>query len=607
MKKTLLNLLLCIVLLVCVLLSYGSQKAYAAGEFQTNYDVQYAISPKGVTIVTQHVTLTNKQSNFYPRQYSIRIDSVKIANIIAYDDGGVISPLITQDGQKTEIQLMFNAQVIGIDKELRFTLRYENGDVVTKNGSIWEIQIPGITDDSDITEYTVSLSVPPTFGPNAYMTPLPSSGQKWTKDQLIHGGISAAYGEKQNYILSLLYHISNPQIVDNTVEIAIPADSPYQKVAIQSITPKPQNIVRDEDGNWLARYALSPMQQLDIKAQLALQIYLRAQDDVPAGNIDASKYLAAMKYWETTDPRIVELSQALRTPRQVYDYVVRTLSYDYDRVTQPFERKGALTALSNPDDSLCSEFTDLFVALARASGIPAREVVGYAYTTNTRLRPLSLVDDILHAWPEYYDFDKKDWIPIDPTWANTTGGVNYFDKLDFNHIVFARHGLSSEYPYPAGYYRRSGKKDKDISVAFSDHSFEIPEPKINVTFQLPNTITAGFATQGTLSVENLASVSNSGVSISVESPEVGIVKKLDNQYFPPLSNMVFTINLPAFPYTYHKDIAIIAEVNDDKHSYVVHVQPMYGVVTACVIVLLVIVLFVVVLRKKFSWKKSKKR
>ncbi|MBU1326992.1 transglutaminase family protein [Patescibacteria group bacterium] len=607
MKETLCKLFLRIVLSVCVFFCFGSPKAYASGEFQANYDVQYAISPKGITIVTQHVTLTNKLSNFYPRQYAIRIDSVKIGNVIAYDDGGVITPVITQDGQKTEIQLTFNTQVIGIDKELRFTLRYENGDVVTKNGSIWEIQIPGITDDSDITQYTVSLNVPPTFGPNAYMTPLPSSGQKWTREQLIHGGISAAYGEKQNYILSLFYHISNPQVIDRAVEIALPSDSPYQKVAIQSITPKPQNIVRDEDGNWLARYALSPMQQLDIKAELAIQIYLRAQEDVPSGNIDTSKYLAPMKYWETTDPRIIELSQSLRTPRQVYNYVVRTLSYDYNRVTQPFERKGALAALSNPDNSLCSEFTDLFIALARASGIPSREVVGYAYTTNTRLRPLSLVEDILHAWPEYYDFDKKLWIPIDPTWANTTGGVNYFDKLDYNHIVFAHRGLSSEYPYPAGYYRRTEKKDKDISVTFSDHSFAIPEPKINVIFQLPNTITAGFASQGTLIVENQTSVSNPGVSIYVESPDVGIMKKFDNQYFPPLSNMAFTINLPALPYTYHKDIAITANVNEQKHSHVVHVQPMYGVVIACVIVLLVTGLFIVVLLKKFPWKKSKKR
>ena len=58
------------------------------------------------------------------------------------------------------------------------------------------------------------------------------------------------------------------------------------------------------------------------------------------------------------------------------------------------------------------EFTDLFVAIARAAGIPARESVGYAYTTNSRLRPLSLVTDVLHAWPEYYDADKKIWVHL---------------------------------------------------------------------------------------------------------------------------------------------------------------------------------------------------
>jgi len=53
------------------------------------------------------------------------------------------------------------------------------------------------------------------------------------------------------------------------------------------------------------------------------------------------------------------------------------------------------------------EFTDLFIALSRAAGIPAREINGFAYTDDIRLRPLDLVTDMLHAWPEYYDEEKE--------------------------------------------------------------------------------------------------------------------------------------------------------------------------------------------------------
>ncbi len=63
---------------------------------------------------------------------------------------------------------------------------------------------------------------------------------------------------------------------------------------------------------------------------------------------------------------------------------------------------------------------------------------------------MSLVKDVLHAWPEYYDESKKTWIMIDPTWGNTTHGMDYFSSLDFEHITFVIKGLSSTYPVPAG-------------------------------------------------------------------------------------------------------------------------------------------------------------
>ena len=39
--------------------------------------------------------------------------------------------------------------------------------------------------------------------------------------------------------------------------------------------------------------------------------------------------------------------------------------------------------------------------------------------------------------------------PVDPTWGDTTGGVDYYNFFDLNHIVFAYNGKSSEQPPPA--------------------------------------------------------------------------------------------------------------------------------------------------------------
>src|SRR3989344_955019 len=113
------------------------------------------------------------------------------------------------------------------------------------------------------------------------------------------------------------------------------------------------------------------------------------------------------------------------------------------------------------------EFTDSFIAIARAMGIPAREINGYAITTTESLKPISVTlksGDLLHAWPEFYD-PKLGWIQIDPTWGDTSN-TDYFTKLDTNHFAFVIKGDKSDYPLPAGTYRTSNL-EKLVEVGFS--------------------------------------------------------------------------------------------------------------------------------------------
>ncbi len=72
----------------------------------------------------------------------------------------------------------------------------------------------------------------------------------------------------------------------------------------------------------------------------------------------------------------------------------------------------------------CTEHTILFVALARASGLPAREVNGIMYAGD-------FPDPIFgwHAWAEIHD--GRQWVSVDPTWDEVW--------VDATHIEFA-HG-----------------------------------------------------------------------------------------------------------------------------------------------------------------------
>ncbi len=559
-----------------------------AADFQADYDTQYAVSPTGTTIVTQNITLTNKQSNLYPKQYTISIDSEKIKNVIAYDQKGVITPKITQDDGTTHITVQFNEQVVGIDKKLVFNIRYENGDIAHQLGNIWEVHIPGIENDDSLGEYTVSLQTPTSFPANAYMTPLPSSGSRWTKEQLINGGINAAYGEFQSYVANLTYTLENDTLSPKTTTITIPADNAYQTISIDSITPKPKAMQKDEDGNWIASFDLTSKQYVDVIAKLHVQTYNKPKSTYNETPQDVQKYLASDRYWETQDATIQKLATEYKTPREIYNYVVQTLSY-LKSDSNDVIRKGAVGALADPTTSVCTEFTDLFIAIARAAGIPAREVIGYAYTTDTKLRPLLSGSDVLHAWPEYYDSTKKRWIQIDPTWAHTTGGVNYFDVFDFNHIAFAIHGISSETPYPAGSYKEGAIPRKNVSVTFAPVVKTTTNASFRTTFLLPTNVNSGKSLTGSVQIENLGNVTADTVRIIVDANPYTFHVNQTEQSVPPFGILTVPIQIPIDNYTARDKGTITVSVNGETSSFTFSVTPMYwllipiSVVAICLI------------------------
>ncbi len=557
------------------LLLIHTHAVLAVGEFQSDYEVNYNVSPNGITIVTQHITLTNRISNLYPKEFVIVIDSLKINNVIVRDATGSLTPQISQQNAKTQIKVLFNQRVVGLGKKLDFTIRYENEDVARKHGDIWEINIPGITDEPGLDSYTVSLAIPPEFGNNAYTTPLPLAGRLWTKEQMLHGGITAGYGNTQTFLLNLSYHIENSQNKPQIQEIALPPDTAFQKITIESIRPLPKNVVRDDDGNWLASYSLIAKEKIDIAVTAFVSITIQPRESYVQSTPNVQTYTKALEYWQSTDPDIVSISRQYATPRDIYRYVVDHLYYDYSRVARSPIRMGATDALKNPKNALCMEFTDLFIAIARAAGIPAREAVGYAYTSNSKLRPLSLVADLLHSWPEYYDKDRQLWVPIDPTWGNTTGGINYFETLDFNHIVLVYHGILDDYPYPAGFYRRSGFKGKDVVVNFVDSTLVPTKARVSIQIKTPEYVIAGLPLKGQVIIENNSGVGIEKSVITIQGDPYPFSYTSHIENITPFSSLTIPIVIAIPNFLSTSRGALTVQVNDQTQRRMYSVYPPY--------------------------------
>src|SRR5258706_1152709 len=491
-----LKLLLFLLTLFTFTFSLLPPKIQADDAFAVDAKVTYKVESSARTIVTHDITLENLFSTLYATTYTLSLENINAQNIEAKTDSGKLIKVETiEDGNKLNLKLNFPDVVVGRAQKRHFTISYENSSFAAKTGEVWEISIPRLSDEADFRNYNINLVVPDSFGQEAYISPQPTSRDNsngfknytFSKGSISATGVTAGFGQFQVFSFNLSYHLENPLAINSQTEIAIPPDTAFQKVYFSKVEPKPSTIRIDEDGNWLAVYKLTPRQRVDVSVIGTVQIFASYRP-FPKPSASALKdNLLPTNYWQVGSDQIKLLANNLKTPEAIYDFVSKNLKYNFSRVQPNVQRMGALSALNSPSQAICMEFTDLFIALARAAGIPAREINGYAYTENKELQPLSLVNDVLHAWPESYDKDKGAWIPVDPTWG-ATSGVDYFNKLDLRHFAFVVHGVSDHEPYPPGSYKLGVNPQKDVYVSFGELPAErnsTPQITINAIRNLP--------------------------------------------------------------------------------------------------------------------------
>lgn len=553
---------------------------YAAEpDFYTDYFVTYNVTEQGVVEVEQKVTLTNNVSDRFVSQYSLSLGAIEVTDLIAEDDFGKVSATLEKSEKATKITVKFNQQVVGKGKQISWRLNYKTKDLAQKTGLVWEVNLPKVTQQPEIRTYDLTLIVPTNLGEEVYFSPLPESrkteGGKYSffyhKGQLEVGGVSAAFGVSQVMNFTLTYHLRNPKKALAVTEIAIPPDVPHrQKLVYQQLSSPPQSVRLDEDGNYLAQYRIPSESDLTVTLTGLAKIVNPMEAGVGQATVAEIPpelreiYTRPLKFWEADQPEIsqkaIELVEGKRTvfdqARAIYDFVAKTLTYNQERVRQDdFNRRGALKALENPENSVCLEYADLVIALLRAAGIPSREVNGYAYTRNPQLRPTieeTADGEALHAWAEYYE-PGAGWLPIDPTWGSTSG-LDYFSQLDTNHLVFVRKGISSELPYPAGAYKTEDNQKGDVKVSFGtiqDLSLiEEAQPKLKLAFSDRQPAWFNQATEMGFKIRNESLVTAYEAKTQLEASDLFLPYGKDYlaTVIPPFgeSEFKFTIVSPSF-------------------------------------------------------------
>ncbi len=443
-----------------------------AADYQSDYKVEYFLSEQQNTLNTRvkfTISVTNFRTDVYVKQFAIGFPKTfTIRNINASDDSGQIKPEIETDNEFTRIALEFSKPPLGKDSKGNFYLEFNQDNLFNVNGNVWEVIIPTL-EGQQTKSYSIIVHLPANSNKKISISkPKPSNitGNTITWQNPTTKTVYAVFGDTQHYQTDLIYHLKNEKIIPVYTDIALPPDTLFQKIFIDNIQPTPAKVFTDSDGNYLARYYLGPKEKTTVNFKGTISVFTKPREElvtVTRNSIEMQKsYLKSpAKYWSLG--KNSETSALKTEVKSIYDFVKNKLSYDYKKIETDNKRLGAEGALQNPLNAVCMEFTDLFVALARNKDIYAREIEGYGFSQDPKLRPISLVSDILHSWPEYYDQDSQLWKPVDPTWENTSG-IDYFSSFDLNHIVFAIHGKDPEYPYPAGTYKFEDSRDISITA-----------------------------------------------------------------------------------------------------------------------------------------------
>jgi len=453
-------------------------KSFAINEqFLLDLDFKYKVSPEGFVEISKNIGIINVENELSVTSFTQNLEEYNYYDLTVSDSSGPVEIKEIDEDTSKRIVVPLRGSKIGKNQINYLTIKYKSKELLKKVGSIYFLNLPKVP-KKNVRNLNVEIEVPKSLGNEIFISPTnfakteakETNIYKFLNNSSIDKAISTTFGEFQIINFNIKYELQNNSYWFENQEIAlIPDIKKRQEVSILELNPKPTEIYKDEDGNYLAKFRINPKSKLEISYKGTVRIYGPTIDINNGSSFkqipeDISKnYTKSQKYWESDSQEIQDVAKALLDKNQsvtfnafkIYKFLTENYKYNFEITKNTLvERNGALKAIKREAPLGCMEFTDSFIAIARAMGIPAREINGFAVTDDPLKKPINIDlenGDKLHSWAEFYD-SELGWVQIDPTWG-ATSGVDYFSKLDLNHVTFAVKGIDSEYPIPAGMYK----------------------------------------------------------------------------------------------------------------------------------------------------------
>lgn len=371
--------------------------------------------------------------------------------------------------------------------------------------------------------YETSLQVPNSIQDETFTVPNPSETSsipgykvfKFDTDSILGKSVWHQIGSDQIFYFKLTQKSNQTDFMTpeqlnflskNKYRIILPREysETNQKVFISRASPEIDSIEIDQEGNVLATYYLDATKTSEVTVEGYITTSLESDTDsnsnqstdsnstqdpnhtrngIPTDKTlsdledysEIDKYLKATEFWEVDSPEIQAKAEELAAGetnilnilKSDYSFIVDSIDYDDFKYGDRNTRKGALETLKG-GDSVCMEYSDLLIALARAQGIPARAAYGYGFDPQQ-----SREQQENHQWVQVWIPDYG-WLSMDPTWGET--GREFIGK-DLDHALWYVAGEHPNTPSP-------------LEVTSTNTEFELESSQIEITAieEIPDTV-----------------------------------------------------------------------------------------------------------------------
>jgi hypothetical protein len=210
---------------------------------------------------------------------------------------------------------------------------------------------------------------------------------------------TADFSPKTVHYRFLVRNTTNQPVADACLIVQAPLELTATQRCVRIESSHPYERIFDALGNPQLKFSFDTFAPYASKiVSVRASLLLAARPVAPAATSDPHGRVASLPPVYADDIDIRWLADSLKTANAyataaaIYRWVADNIAYGgYSR-----EGKGARHVLAGRQGD-CTEFADLFVALARAVAIPARRVSGYLAHGNSVLKPAAG-----HDWAEFY-------------------------------------------------------------------------------------------------------------------------------------------------------------------------------------------------------------